>query len=551
MNKLFFINNTIMINNKHIEPLLERALDNISTIVEHNSEICSICTELLEHSNIRKLTCSSRSTYAGDHIFHEECLIKWIVDKNARKCPLCRTEIGIFHYFRNQIDRVLFLRQIIINNEKHEEFIEIFQSGDQNFKYKVFYPNVSEETYDSNLFLECLLYKNDILFDFILNLNYPEKLCFYEEFDRPYDMPLNYLGLSIKLNYDDMAYKLVSKGADVNMGSYASLFLALSNANYTMYNFLIDQGADIHRISINGENLLHYISVYDENITNYLITHLDINNLGLYNRTPLMDIIIYVEDPIELRILVELYIKNGANIYRLDQNNKTAMHYSIIYHRDCFDLLAKDPVFEDDGNLDLGDTTLILALKYGQDLTENIISHLIKIGVNINLANNRGIRPLMYACELCNYKIIELLIKNGADLNMLDNNNMSILDYLIQGYRDLNYEIKDVIDIINLLLDNNVNINLINENRLIHFIGELFDLELIVRIINLGANIDELTIDSKNIIYIICENGGPIDLCHELIMNYGATIVQTNLKPNYPFEFKGYEELMGYVFITV
>ena len=67
----------------------------------------------------------------------------------------------------------------------------------------------------------------------------------------------------------------------------------------------------------------------------------------------------------------------------------------------------------------------------------------------------------------------------------------------------------------------------------------------------MGANIDELTIDSKNIIYIICENGGPIDLCHELIMNYGATIIETNLEPNYAFEFVGYEALMGYVFITV
>ena len=27
-----------------------------------------------------------------------------------------------------------------------------------------------------------------------------------------------------------------------------------------------------------------------------------------------MDIIIYVDDPVQLRILVELYIKNGANI---------------------------------------------------------------------------------------------------------------------------------------------------------------------------------------------------------------------------------------------
>lgn len=540
-----------MIHKKQLEPLLEKALDTISTLVEQSQEACSICTELLDNDNIRKLTCSLRSSCAGDHIFHEECLMKWIVDKSARQCPLCRTDVGVFQYFRNTHDRLLFLRQLLINSQKNQEFIEIFQNGDQNYKYKVFYPNISQDTYDCNLFVETIIHKNETLFDFILNLNYPEKLCLYEEFEHPFDMALNYLGLCIKLEYDEFAYKLVAKGADVNMGSYSSLFLALSNANYTMYHFLIDNGADIHRISVNGENLLHYISYYDETISNNLINQLDINNLGLYNRTPLMDIIIYIEDSVQLRILVELYIKKGANIYRLDDNHKTAMYYSIIYQRNCFDLLAIDPLFEDDGSIDLGDTTIILAIKYGNSMTYDIVSHLIKIGASINIVNNRDISPLMYACELCNYKIIELLIKNGACLNKLDYNNMSILDYLIQGYRDLNYDMKEIIDIINLLLDNNVDINLINENRLIHFVAELFDFDLIVRIIDMGANIDELTIDSKNIIYIICENGGPIDLCHELIMNYGAAIIETNLKPNYPFEFEGYEALMGYVFITV
>jgi ankyrin repeat protein len=266
-----------------------------------------------------------------------------------------------------------------------------------------------------------------------------------------------------------------------------------------------------------------------------------------------MDIIIYVDNPVQLRILVELYIKNGANIYKFDTKNNTAMNYSIIYQRDCYDLLATDPNFENNGNIDSGDTTLILALKFGQDLIDGIVNHLMSIGVNVNIPNNRGITPLMYACELCNYYIIELLIINGAYINNLDINNMSILDYLIQGYRDLNYDAKEVIDILNLLLDNNVSINLINEdnNKLIHFVAELYNLQLINRIINLGENIDVLTNDGRNIIYIICENGGPIDLCHELIMNYGATIIKTKLEPNYPFEFAGYEVLMGYIYITV
>ena len=131
-----------MINKKQLDPLLIKSLDNISTLTDYSLEQCSICAEVLENDNIRKLTCSMRSSCAGDHIFHEECLMKWIVDKSARKCPLCRTDIGVFLYFRNTIDRVMFLRNYIISNQNNDEFMMIFQSGDQNIKYKIFYPNI-------------------------------------------------------------------------------------------------------------------------------------------------------------------------------------------------------------------------------------------------------------------------------------------------------------------------------------------------------------------------------------------------------------------------
>jgi hypothetical protein len=53
-------------------------------IVDKINNMCSICLE--EYIDDRKM-----SRLKCDHIYHKECIMKWI--KNNNECPLCRAEV--------------------------------------------------------------------------------------------------------------------------------------------------------------------------------------------------------------------------------------------------------------------------------------------------------------------------------------------------------------------------------------------------------------------------------------------------------------------------
>ena len=77
---------------------------------------------------------------------------------------------------------------------------------------------------------------------------------------------------------------------------------------------------------------------------------------------------------------------------------------------------------------------------------------LLNEGADVNNHNGAlGRSPIIFACEFSsNIDLIRLLIKNGAELNYVDERNSSALHYAIQS-RDL--------EVISLLLENNINLN--------------------------------------------------------------------------------------------
>lgn len=61
------------------------------------------------------------------------------------------------------------------------------------------------------------------------------------------------------------------------------------------------------------------------------------------------------------------------------------------------------------------------------------INKLIKSGYNVNKNIVNGITPLMIAAGLNSYKSVKKLISLGANINMVDNKQQSILMYCIPG----------------------------------------------------------------------------------------------------------------------
>ena len=84
------------------------------------------------------------------------------------------------------------------------------------------------------------------------------------------------------------------------------------------------------------------------------------------------------------------------------------------------------------------------------DLSE--ISRLIKNGANVNSLDEHGVSPLVYAVVLVHPKIVEFLIDNGADVNLPNKDgstpiffapNSVIFELLVDAGADVNHKTPD------------------------------------------------------------------------------------------------------------
>lgn len=103
----------------------------------------------------------------------------------------------------------------------------------------------------------------------------------------------------------------------------------------------------------------------------------------------------------------------------------------------------------------------------------DIVAGLIKIGANINSKSMDGSTPLIFLCREGNIKAAGILIENGADLNIIDNNNKKALDYLKNE--------KDILDIVAAI---SMRENTIVSQKFRNFTVEANDIENLLNQIN-------------------------------------------------------------------
>ena len=146
-------------------------------------------------------------------------------------------------------------------------------------------------------------------------------------------------------------------------------------------------------IDKNGNSILSIMAARIKNpkvLILYLIEGLNINHQNFYDYTPLMLAIKYNKNPNIIKFLLD----HGADV-----NKKN------IY----------------------GDTALIMAIKYNRTLKE--IKLILKQGADVNAKNKVGYTPLKYAMKYENYKIMDLLVKYGADVAMRTDHGVTVLHW--------------------------------------------------------------------------------------------------------------------------
>lgn len=290
---------------------------------------------------------------------------------------------------------------------------------------------------------------------------------------------------------------LISKGLNIELKSYNGhtlLIEASRNNNVDVIKTLLDCGADIKDIDKYGNNLLHFAAINKnlEVAKFFLEQGFDIEARNNAGETPLFSAAEYQSNINVIKFLLE----KGADIKTTDNKGNTLLHavaknqyqnpkiikffieqgldieaqnndgqaplLSAFNFYTCpniniLDLLLKKGSNKNDKTKD-GNNLLHLAIQADKNEDNKIalVKYLIEQGINVNEQNNDGYTPLLLAVVYAkNTKLLDLLIKNGADKNIktnagetmlhlsTKNENVSIAEYC---YFDLNFGIGDRTD---------------------------------------------------------------------------------------------------------
>lgn len=165
----------------------------------------------------------------------------------------------------------------------------------------------------------------------------------------------------------------------------------------------------------------------------------DGNNALLYNTN-----IGYLDFNINYDI-IKLLIRFGADVNWQNDKKESPLIKSVL----SSNLIIIKLLLENDANVNIqnynGETPLMLISGIGQYNDNHILNILINYGANINERNYKGRTALMYASINHFYQNIKILLKNGADVRIKDDLNLTALcyaqNYLIEHvnntYRDL------------------------------------------------------------------------------------------------------------------
>ena len=194
--------------------------------------------------------------------------------------------------------------------------------------------------------------------------------------------------------------KMLEKGADVNSRhkrGRTALHLACYNNDYKTADCLIELGADVNVIDVDGNTPL--LSV-----------------LRRRQRSGLDE---------ECTTLIQKMLEKGANVNSRDKRGRTPLHLAC-YNNDYKMAEYLIEIGADVNVTDVGgDTPLLTVLwsRLGRRLDEDcttLIQKMLEKGADVNSRDKRGRTPLLLACDNDDYKIAEYLIELGADVNITD-----------------------------------------------------------------------------------------------------------------------------------
>uniref|UniRef100_A0ABD2XEW2 Uncharacterized protein n=1 Tax=Trichogramma kaykai TaxID=54128 RepID=A0ABD2XEW2_9HYME len=180
--------------------------------------------------------------------------------------------------------------------------------------------------------------------------------------------------------------------------------------NKKVLELLLRSGADPNLANKKSETPLHLIAK------------------GIYMEDDIVKIFFMTIDDIQQRLLIDA----------LDGRSQTPLFWAVTYwNKKAVELLLKRGASPNLGDAD-GFAPLHILCCSNWDLVENFLKMNAEIGqtVNINIQTTAGNTPLHLAVSLGNEKVVELLLRQGADPNLANNDGDTALHLICKRYGD-------------------------------------------------------------------------------------------------------------------
>jgi ankyrin repeat protein len=285
---------------------------------------------------------------------------------------------------------------------------------------------------------------------------------------------------------------LIDNKFDVN-GSYrgfSNLFCVIKNNNYILLEEFIRLGAQLDPIYIEeykknnyilnnfkNESPLYHAVLNNNNDALQLLINLGIDvNLSDDNMQPLCKAVEMKNIPI-----IDTLIKSGVDINKPDSNGLTVLYYAVLNE----DIDAIHLLFEKGAKINEPDSSILPLIKAIEMKNIPIIDILIKNGADINKSFNYGDTLLTYAIKFYSIDTIKLLIEKGADVNKPNSYGNTPLHFAV---------LTNKIDVIKLLFEKGAKINksdYLNRNTSLHMALEnTLSIEIADKLIDFGADVN-------------------------------------------------------------
>jgi ankyrin repeat protein len=312
-------------------------------------------------------------------------------------------------------------------------------------------------------------------------------------------------------NKADMVHLLIAHGADIEARDLAgdTPLLSSSNCNHHVMAALLEHGADAGVHNRFGHTTLHWASTWFDSqhhelaksllvhgavvnattehgkiplhwvctsrardgglfMANFLLENgADVNAISNDGRSPLHCAISYERG----KAVVEMLLEHGAVIDATDESGHTPLHSlikaptKVEYKLDMAKLLLEKGA---NVNAVSNDGLSILQSAIVGEFGSDVVAILLEYGAMVDEPNASGQTPLhwlfdTYPGEMAieGFAIVELLLDNGADVNAVSDDGLSVLQHALQGGHDA--------DVVALLLEHGADVSVLDseERRLL------------------------------------------------------------------------------------